>query len=976
MRRRRVAYRRLLRGAALFFSLFVACESPFEPKGDGERIPLNLVIEQDVDDTSPRFYSFSASPNALYAVYFQSLEGNILFHVIDSVSGGHVASVSATPTSTAGRLEDNALASFGSPTARVYRIIVQTFFAGATARFRFKIEGINTNPERTLRQFEIGDTVAGETIDPKLDLDRFVVRGTAGQEVVVVGETLAPVGSGSVSFSLIDPAGPQFLGYVLADAGPPTLTTGRMVLPATREYELSVVSVISNIYPRYRGPYRFWSYAVNRGPEHRAAAIPTNTEITTEAIERAGDLDEFTFQANSGTAFMAFLQSAHQVQAEMAAPGGPALALATCDVSDTSLFARVSNRLEPTAPGPFVLRVSGTNQTQIADTGKYRLFLYEIDRKPEHVPAVMPAGSAVLGEDIGLPGDVDEFTFNGTAGEEVDAFFQAQNGSPDQRLQLDFVDPTGSVVTAIQSTGTDTSLFQQVTGRLPLQTTGTYRLRVTGYDAYCGRGYRGGYQIFLHRVNSHPEHVPDTLAFGDSVSGEAIDLPGDFDEFRVTVPDSSGANLVAELQTPGSLIVKLIDSTTGTVIATSTGTTGRMILAPGRYIVRVDASVPYDRSSVRGPYRLWFYRFELGPESVSDTIAIGDTVTGERIQPTGDLDRFWFYGQRGQHINIALQGLSGMSGAGYQAWIQGPPGAPVWVMASVSSGTSDPTLRDHQTGRLDLPITGWYYVDMTGLGAEGSYKLLVEPLGTAPETAPANLSLGDSVSESVDVPADWDDFTISASPGQDAYLLFFGGTSSSVPFIRVSDGAAGDSLAGNVGHGTRMVGPFRMPASGQVTVSVFENVPFVRFCYDATCASAFRLTGPYAFRVQALNRAPETAAAGFVVGDTVRGEQIAPIGDFDEFTTTATPGEMLTLSARLVADPVPAGIIRLEVVDAVTGTILQSGSGLIGGGATSPFYALAVFNAPPSGSVMIRWGITGILGTDLTTAPYEFVLNR
>src|SRR6185503_2413741 len=119
--------RRLLRASVLLVSLFVACDSPFEPKGDGERIPLNLVIEQDVTNDSARFYSFAAGPKALYAVYFQVLRGNILLGIVDSVTGSLVASVSATPSSTSGRLEDNAVGGFFSQTAGVYRISLQTF---------------------------------------------------------------------------------------------------------------------------------------------------------------------------------------------------------------------------------------------------------------------------------------------------------------------------------------------------------------------------------------------------------------------------------------------------------------------------------------------------------------------------------------------------------------------------------------------------------------------------------------------------------------------------------------------------------------------------------------------------------------------------------------------------------------------------------------------------------------------------------
>ena len=136
-----------LLATALVVGAFAACDnSPFEPQGDGERIPTGLVIEQTVTGDTARFYSFVAAPTAMYAVYFQSLEGTVQFHVRDSVSSSTVASVSATPSSTSGRLEDNLLVSFGSETQRVFRIIAETFFNGTSARFRFKIDQIKTEP--------------------------------------------------------------------------------------------------------------------------------------------------------------------------------------------------------------------------------------------------------------------------------------------------------------------------------------------------------------------------------------------------------------------------------------------------------------------------------------------------------------------------------------------------------------------------------------------------------------------------------------------------------------------------------------------------------------------------------------------------------------------------------------------------------------------------------------------------------------
>jgi len=973
--------------AALAIGAFLACDSPspFEPRGEGERVPIGRVIEQEVTADSDRWYSFAASPNGVYVVFLEALQGSVFLVVVDSARQSSITSVSASQGGPG--LEDNATDNFGAPTGGVYRLRVSPFLAAATSRFRLMVYEINTAPEKVPARFALGDTVPGETIDPIVDGDRFFAHGSAGQEVVLVMETLGPQGSGSVSLTVVDTVAPTLLGYVFGDAGTPTLTTGRLRFPASRDYLFSVWSVTSNVYPRYRGPYRFWSYVINRAPEHRPAAMPLAAEVRGETIDRAGDVDEFTFAAAAGAEYNAFVQAPRAVRLEVAPVTGPVLAIATSSESDTALFTHATGRFQVPTAGTYMVRVAGTAPSQIADTGAYRLFLYPIDRRPEHVSATITPGDTISGEQIDRPGDIDEFTFSGVAGEEFNTFFQAENGSPETSLQLEVVDGAGTVLRTVQSVGTDTRLLRQVTGRFALPGTGTYRLRVSGVTPYYpyDRNY-GAYRLFLARINRRPETLPATLAFGDSVSGEAIDVPGDVDEFRVTVPDSSGANLVLEVESPpdAGLTAQLIDSATGHVIATTStsqvGTpaaTGRMQVAPGRYIVRVGTSGDaYDRSTLRGPYRLWFYRFGYGPEAVPDTFAIGDTISAETIDPPGDIDVFHFRGVRGQHVNIALQGLAAPSAGGFQAFITGPTGYSI-----VFSGTSAAALGDHQTLRIDLPATGWYEIDVSGAGwagvraERGAYRLAVEPLGAAPEHVSSALVPGDSVTtEAIDTPGDWDEYTVTASPGQELNVIVHSTrTDFLYPYLRIFDRTTGDSLVTAL-YGDHFTGPFRVPASGQVGIAVYQPDGFFRFCSDATCGGYFRFVGGYAFRVVAINRAPETVPAAYAVGDTVRGEAVFPGGDIDEFTATAVPGDTLTAYIRLTAPPVGGGYgLTLEVIDPATGNALIGSLAQFFGQTFSPVGSFAV---PAGGRFLIRVRGSGTFGDDLTTAPYEFFVKR
>ena len=959
---------------------FACSESPFEPRGLGERVPVGIVIAQDVTGDSARQYSFAAQANGVYAVFLEALQGSVVLVVVDSVHHAPVASVSASQGGA--RLEDNPTDNFGTPTGAVYQLRVSTLPGGASARFRFKVYAINTAPENVPARFAIGDTVSGETIDPSVDGDRFFAHGTAGQDVVLVMETLGPQGSGSVSLTVVDTVAPDLLGYVFGDAGTPTLTTGRLRLPASHDYLFSVWSVTSNVYPRYRGPYRFWSYLIDRAPEHRPAPIPRNVELTGEHIDREGDVDEFTFSANVGDEFNAFVQASRAFQIEVAPQGGPPFAIATADPSDTALFGRATGRFRITRAGTYLVRVTGTGSHQIADTGAYRLYLYAVDNRPEHVPPTIAAGDTVSGEEIGVPGDADEYSFSGTAGEEYNAFLQALNGSSESTLGLEVLDSRDTVLAAVESVGSDTSLLRQFTDRFTLAGSGTYRLRVSGAQSRNASD-RGPYRLFLHRINRAPETAPATFAFGDSVGNEAMEVPGDADEFRVTVPDTSGANLVFEfdgqIDQGAWALVQLLDAHTRQKIAEmsvyASGVrvaSGRLHLAPGDYIVQID--IPrYQLRAVYGPYRLWFYRFSFGPEMVRDTFAIGDTASSEAIDPPGDIDQFHFHGLKGQHVNIALQGLAAPSGGGFQAFITGPTGYSI-----VFSGTSAAALGDHQTLRVDLPATGWYEIDVSGAGwadelaERGPYRFAVEPLGAAPERVASGLVPGDSVTtEAIDSPGDWDEYMVTASPGQELAVI-----ARSTPFLQIFDPITRDSLAQGGASSERLVGRVRVPPSGQVGIAVYQLDGFFRFCYDATCGGYFGFVGLYAFRVIPTNRPPENVPAAYTVGDTVRGEAIFPGGDIDEFTSSATPGDTLRPWWRLTADPVPppGSGITLQVIDPATGAVLVGlGASLIS--ASAPYYSPGSFVVPSTGTFLIRVHGGGLFGDELETAPYEFFVK-
>ena len=124
-----------------------------------------------------------------------------------------------------------------------------------------------------------------------------------------------------------------------------------------------------------------------------------------------------------------------------------------------------------------------------------------------------------------------------------------------------------------------------------------------------------------------------------------------------------------------------------------------------------------------------------------------------------------------------------------------------------------------------------------------------------------------------------------------------------------------------------------------------------------------------------VNRAPEAASPAYVVGDTVFGEAIATIGDFDEFTSSGTPGEHLDVYFRMTAPPVGEQFhgLTLEIIDPATGDTL-AGWGIQYFG--QQFSQITTFSVPAGGNLRIRVRGTGTFGEDITTGPYEFFLRK
>ena len=129
---------------------------------------------------------------------------------------------------------------------------------------------------------------------------------------------------------------------------------------------------------------------------------------------------------------------------------------------------------------------------------------------------------------------------------------------------------------------------------------------------------------------------------------ERIDHPNDVDEF--TFQDTTGAEFNAFLESARPLLVQVLSPTNSVLGARIDhnadtalfhhGTGPFQITAAGTHTIRVMAGVLPWLVADTGAYRLILYRIDHRPERVPSVVQVGDTISGEAIEPAGDIDEF------------------------------------------------------------------------------------------------------------------------------------------------------------------------------------------------------------------------------------------------------------------------------------------------------------------------------------------------
>ena len=544
--------------------------------------------------------------------------------------------------------------------------------------------------------------------------------------------------------------------------------------------------------------------------------------------------------------------------------------------------------------------------------GRIRLWLYRVNRAPEAVPGTLTIGDTLQGEPLENSADVDEFTFDATAGDELIAFVQGVGGVVPGGVTMDIVDAADTRLAVATSGAADADLELQRTGRFIIPASGSFRLIVGEGPVHATEDFpgSGAFRVLVRRIDRRPEHAPVSLTPGDTLDWEAIDFVGDVDEFEVPVtPDSLYNVFLQALPSPDAPVLEARAVMGADTIALATSTAGDTALAgqftgnvtgPSSGVMTLQVNGLQSVFGLhRGAYRLFVYPVNRAPETATAAITIGDSVT-EAVDFPGDVDRFVVSAPPTGIANLVLRRGNSRPESLDLRWSTG--GRADLLGCGPRPGESETACG---TGKLTAPVPIQVEI-ASGLGQttpfRGSYRLTTIPIDLRPEGRPSQIAVGDVISETIDPVGDEDDYLLDYTAGT----------------ILEIDGTGGD---GSPAHSAGFT--FRSP-SGTDMPGYADGLPVSTGRFTLPQSGTYRLaiggssggrqgdeTLPYQIQLREFNSQAEVVTGPLGIGDSVTAEPITPVGDVDDFVVQAAPGTELQVfvggTTRLTVDAVVAG---------------------------------------------------------------------
>ncbi|MFL5541263.1 MAG: hypothetical protein ACJ8J0_19910 [Longimicrobiaceae bacterium] len=529
-------------------------------------VPVDEVIEgerlespADVDD-----FTFTGAAGEVYIAFLQAGPGGGALYASvphPTFTGALVAQVASNGGDAA--LETQSTGRFELPASGTYHLKVSALSGAAPslADYRLQLRRVRMGPESRPAALPANDTTTGEAIDYVGDIDEFTLSGTPGELYNVFfaadpatlrgGLTLEVQGSGNLRRLGSD--GQQVL---LRNS------TGSVSIPASGSVTVRVIG--NSDHEVNRGGYRIFAYRVDPAPEHAAPVLALNDSVVGERIDLPGDVDVYTLDlAREATVVLSI-----GLQGPDGPGGGRAYLVENPNLSSYTVGDGGNAGSIPTtlAAGRYHVRVDAPFPEEgVGFRTGYRLRAYASEPTPEHVSPQVSVGETVTGEDLGPPGDMDRFTFQATAGQELNFFLQGTGGSANAGMYAIVSSANDGFIRSVWSTF-DTPTLRTRGTRFTVPATGTYSITMFQNNGGSFADV-GAYRFALLPATRAPEHVPATVAVGSTVTGESLDYPSDVDNFTVTAaPGTTLTMALGTSMTAPAVNLEAVNPATGLLI--------------------------------------------------------------------------------------------------------------------------------------------------------------------------------------------------------------------------------------------------------------------------------------------------------------------------------------------------------------------------------------------------------------------------
>ncbi len=466
------------------------------------------------------------------------------------------------------------------------------------------------------------------------------------------------------------------------------------------------------------GPYR---------PQGQGELVPVGRLIEDEIT---GGVDRnYSFDVTAGGEYVVLLKSLQGFVGLTVVDPGTHYALATIGSApgSTALENNASTNVPTHQDGVLLLQAHVFNGDT---TAQFQFKIVSVNRAPESASSVFELGDTVVGESIDPYYDTDVFTAHADSGQVASIILQP-------------LAPTGGITAYLEYGSGDEFILVPAAPGEPMLASQPISFLVSQDNRFVIRSttwqghlrHRGSYRFWTVVRDTAPEHVAASLPIQTVVTGERVDNPIDVDAF--TFQDTAGAELVALVEGPrrttvavrsptDSLMAAMIDQDNDTTLFHH-GTQAFQLPTAGTYKLRVESSwdVPSQVADT-GVYRIMLFRLNRQPETASGTVALGDTVKGEALNPAGDVDEFtvaatagtqhtaWFRltsNAAPQYFGIALNVIDPTTGA---------------LLASVATAFAQPFL---QTPTFTVPAGGAVRIRVASVpgqtGASAPYEFFV-----------------------------------------------------------------------------------------------------------------------------------------------------------------------------------------------------------------------------------------------------------